>query len=119
MYLYVYGTLKKGKNNHGYLSGATFMGNFTTSGDFSLIVSGLPFLVKRPSRSGVRGEVYKIDSDTLRRIDRLEGTPDFYLREVITVNSEDTKESLDVYAYTHPDVFIDYPDADFKICREF
>lgn len=120
MFLYVYGTLKKGRNNHGYLDGANYMGNFITSEDYSLIVSGLPFLVKRKSKlGGVRGEVYKIDRDILTGIDKLEGHPGFYRREVTTVINEDTKEPLDVFAYVHPDVFNNTFDYSFKVCREY
>jgi len=105
MYLYVYGTLKKNRHNHKYLDGAEFIGNFITSKDFTLAVSELPFMIKRPSKSGVRGEVYKINSKLLKDIDMLEGHPLFYKREKITVYNEDTQETLKVYAYIHPDIF--------------
>lgn len=119
MYLFAYGTLRKGRSNHGYLSNSTYVGNFITSCDFSLIISNLPFLVKRRSKSGVRGEVYKIDSNTLKNIDRLEGVPDFYNREVITVINEETGETLEAYAYTHPDIFNKNFQYNYKVCREF
>lgn len=119
MYLFCYGTLKKGRNNHEYLDGSDFLGNFITSRDFSLVVAGLPFLVKRSSRSGVKGEVYKIDSETLREIDRLEGHPNFYYREVITVYNEENGEPLEVYSYIHPDIFNKNFDFNYRVCREF
>jgi len=119
MYLLAYGTLKRNRNNHEYLNNATYMGNYYTSGDFTLIVSGLPFLVRRRSERGVKGEVYKVNSDILRQIDKLEGHPSLYRREVITVYNEDTKELLEVYTYTHPDIFNHNFEYDYKTCYEY
>lgn len=120
MYLYCYGTLKKGRHNHGYLAESTFMGNFITSDAFSLIVSNLPFLVRRRSRfGGIRGEVYKVNPDVIRRLDTIEGHPDYYHRELIKVYNEDTKEALEVYAYVYPDVFNKHFNHEYYLCREY
>lgn len=120
MYLFCYGSLKKGRHNHGYLADSTFVGNFITSDAFSLIVSDLPFLVRRRSRlGGIRGEVYKVSPDDIRRLDALEGHPDYYQRELITVYNEENNEALEVYAYIYPDVFNKHFNHKYRICREY
>lgn len=119
MLLYVYGTLRKGRSNHELIKHLPFLGEAVTDNNYTLVVSGLPFLVKRKGE-GVKGELYKIDPDTLRAVDRLEGVPNFYYREPIWVTDMNTGETVEAYTYLHPDVFNkkDYP-WDYVVKREF
>lgn len=119
MLLFVYGTLKKGRSNHLLIEHLPHLGDAFTDNNYSLVVSGLPFLVKRKGE-GVRGEIYKIDPETLRAVDRLEGHPSFYRREIINVTDFRTGDTVEAYAYIHPDVFNkkDYP-WDYVVQREF
>lgn len=119
MYLWVYGTLKRGRSNHGYLEGCEYLGEYFTDKNFSLIVSGLPFLVRRKG-SGVKGELYKINKDVLAQIDRLEGHPSFYKREIINITSVDTGNTIEAYTYIHPDIFNKkgFP-WDYQVKREY
>lgn len=119
MYLFVYGTLKQGRSNSCYLEDSEFLGDYFTDNNYSLVVSGLPFLVKRKGK-GVKGELYKINSDTLRAIDRLEGHPSFYKRELITVKSFEDGTEIEAYTYIHPDIFNSkgYP-WDYQVKREY
>jgi len=73
MLLAVYGSLRKGLRNHFYLSKSEFVGQYDTDHSYSLIDLGsFPGLLKEGGTS-VRMEVYKIDKETLKNIDRLEG----------------------------------------------
>lgn len=80
----VYGTLKKGKSNHHpLLDDAEYMGRCAVAGQWDLYdVGWFPAVVRRSigPRAYVVGEVYKVDSDTLRSLDLLEGHPHFYER---------------------------------------
>ncbi len=101
-YIFFYGTLKSKKHNHPLVSDCLYMGKYVTSNDYSLHVDGLPYMVKEPG-SGVVGEVYKVDKQTLKELDALEGHPDWYRREKLSVFDIDTgkkKENVEAYIYT-------------------
>jgi len=91
MLLFVYGTLKKGGRLSGYLDKSTYLGPaVTTFAEFNLIGGkGFPFLTKGHFR--VRGDVYDVDRDTLKLLDRVEGVPHLYERTKANVNVFSTK----------------------------
>lgn len=119
--IFVYGTLKKGNYFHSsFLGSADFLGDYTTSSDYSLYVGKWPYLIeeedvpipeaknhvegefpKELEKRGVEGEVYKVDKNLLERLDYLEGHPDFYERKKITVYGKDGSE-LEAWAYIYP-----------------
>jgi gamma-glutamylaminecyclotransferase len=86
--VFVYGTLKRGHMNHRILEhgNAEFLGTAATLRDHSLFVDGLPYLVEGthedPGSHQVRGELYKVDAETMASLDRLEGHPRFYERRL-------------------------------------
>jgi len=84
MYIFVYGTLKRGFGNHHILedAGAKFIAEAETYEKNSLYVSGLPFMKRGGGQTHVKGEVYDVPSDQVYKIDRLEGHPDFYTRSL-------------------------------------
>ena len=103
--LFVYGTLKKGFYWHEeYLGESEFIGPCRTSTDFTLYIDALPFLVEEKASEPVIGELYQIDTETLANIDRLEGHPVAYKRDLITVFDEDDNE-IKAWAYIYPNVF--------------
>lgn len=72
-FLFVYGTLLKGKSNHRFLEGAEFIGRGKTVDNFTMYSNGyFPALTLQPSYPVV-GEVYAVDKETLKDVDRLEG----------------------------------------------
>jgi gamma-glutamylcyclotransferase (GGCT)/AIG2-like uncharacterized protein YtfP len=85
MNVFVYGTLKQGFGNHHYLSSAVHRGIYCTPPEYDLIPisnsGSFPCMVKGDYR--VLGEVYKIEEGTLKRLDQLEGHPNFYYRQMI------------------------------------
>ena len=92
-HVFVYGTLKKGQHNHdAYLSSSRFIGKATTSKDFLMFGGGFP-LVRLPNKEDnhwfagkVKGEVYEVNPDELKRLDRLEGHPHFYKRTITKID---------------------------------
>lgn len=74
--LFVYGTLKRGGENHLHLAGQRFLGEAATGPGFTLYgLKGFPGMVRATDAAeGVTGEVWEVDADCLRTIDILEGT---------------------------------------------
>ena len=70
----VYGSLRSGMGNHQYyLSDSEYKGTFTTEPNYSLYsLSFYPGLELNGNTSVVM-EVYEVDEDTLKNLNRLEG----------------------------------------------
>lgn len=84
--VFVYGTLLRDDYNHRHLDGARFICEAMTPPCFELRhLGGFPAMLERGSTSVV-GEVYEVDDDILRRLDRLEGHPRFYHRAWIDLS---------------------------------
>lgn len=80
--LFVYGTLRKGESNQGFLESAQFLGRHETLPKYALYDLGAyPAVIE--GHSSITGEVYLIDDDTLARVDALEEVPIEYRREQI------------------------------------
>ena len=82
--LFVYGTLKRGGSNHGWLEGQIFLGPARTAPGFTLYSLGkYPGLVADAAdRDGVVGELWSVDAACLARLDAFEGVPEgLYVRE--------------------------------------
>jgi len=75
MLIFVYGTLKRGHSNHGYLRGQCFIGMAMTEPAFRLHdLGGYPGMVSDQAAGiSIHGEVWEIDLECLARLDDLEG----------------------------------------------
>jgi gamma-glutamylaminecyclotransferase len=79
----VYGTLLQGEVNHHLLATARFVAEARTEPCFELFDLG-PFpAMSANGQTAVLGELYAVDDQTLVRLDRLEGHPEFYQRTPI------------------------------------
>ncbi len=72
MKVFVYGTLRSGYGNNVLLHNATFLGEATTNGTM-YSMGYIPFVSLKSRDTVVHGEVYEINEDILRNLDRLEG----------------------------------------------
>ena len=109
--VFTYGTLMRGFGNHYYLDGAEFICKAQTPAAFTMLNLGaFPGIVAKGDTSIV-GEVYRVDEQTLMDLDRLEGHPTFYLRQIIgplrLINSEMMACLDDVMAYVLPEKWLD------------
>jgi gamma-glutamylaminecyclotransferase len=96
--LFVYGSLKRGLENHTQLASAVFIGEATTAPGFALFrVGGYPALV-RAKRGCVHGELYSVRRSSWSRLDDFEGCPWLYVRELIELS-----DGRCVYAYLMPE----------------
>lgn len=87
MRIAVYGTLRRGFSNYGYLLGdQEFLGEETVSLPYKMVsLGGFPGLVASEENHDVVIEVFKIDEEAARSVDRLESYPRFYNRtEIVT-----------------------------------
>lgn len=82
--VFVYGTLKEGFGNHKrLLSTSTKLGDFTTTGEYTMYsLGGFPGVVLRGD-TAIHGEVYQVTNEVFKSLDILEGHPDFYQRKKI------------------------------------
>ena len=81
----VYGSLRKGFGNHGLLEDSIYVGEGITEARYTMLhLGGFPGVVKKGNTS-ITVELYDVDDETLRRLDRLEGHPNFYERLPVRV----------------------------------
>lgn len=112
--LFVYGSLKQGFPNEHVNSGRRVAGRFRTHERYGMYLLGageVPCLVAPPGAGHqVVGEVYDVDDDDLRRIDRLEriGEPQGYERVEIAVERFDASPvaRLRVFVYLKQELSI-------------
>lgn len=75
--LFVYGSLKRGRSNHGELRAAEYLAHARTAPCFALrVIAGYPALVA--GTRSIEGELYRIPSSALPALDEFEG--DRYVR---------------------------------------
>lgn len=90
-FLFVYGSLKKGFDNHKLLEKSTKrLGKATTINKFGMFEDSFgnyPYLITKPI-SKIDGELYQINrKELLDEIDEFEGAPDYYQRKKIKVKT--------------------------------
>jgi gamma-glutamylcyclotransferase (GGCT)/AIG2-like uncharacterized protein YtfP len=99
--LFVYGSLKKGFDNHNILGKyAKRLGKAHTVKRFAMFEDSFgnyPYLVNVPLTK-IQGELYKITRvELMQRIDKFEGVPDYYTRKKIEVKSHHGVQRAFVY----------------------
>lgn len=83
MRVFVYGTLRRGANNHHWLEGARYLGQCRTAPRYRLLDLGAYPMLVTGGRTAVVGEVYAISRRLLARLDVLEDYPREYSRTLM------------------------------------
>jgi gamma-glutamylcyclotransferase (GGCT)/AIG2-like uncharacterized protein YtfP len=86
--VFVYGSLRKGFGNHGrFLGAARFVGEARTPAEYTMgSLGGFPGVCKG-GLTPIAGEIYELTAEAqLEWLDRLEGHPRFYCRELIAID---------------------------------
>lgn len=103
--VFVYGSLKNGFGNHDhFLKFSKMLGEGVTVDRcwFMLDLGCYPGVVRMPDTVGdgfrIYGEVYEVDSHTLRKLDGLEGNGSFYTREKVPILVEGG-ETVEAWMY--------------------
>lgn len=103
--VFVYGSLKRAFHNHFILQnhGVDFLGVARTDQDCYNMRSfgGFPavFRVTTEDAYFIFGELFVVDSDTLREIDELESNGQFYRRELVTFRIPGQPEPIEAWMY--------------------
>ena len=99
--VFVYGTLRRGFCNHGWLGRAAFCGTAQTVAACCLYLeAGIPYLAADEARYPVVGEVYRVtDARTLAGLDALEEHPRVYERRQTAVVMDDGGEIRTAWVY--------------------
>ena len=102
MLVFVYGTLLKGLSNHNsYLSQAKFYSEAVLS-DYALYDLGAFPGIKISIGDKVKGEIYTINPEILRRLNVLEGEGSLYILKTVEVlTPNETRLSVYTYEYNH------------------
>ena len=97
-YVFTYGTLMRGLYNHHYAEQSEFIDEGKTVDKFKMYSGGFPFLTRKDEESVAIGEIYRVSVEQLAAMDRLEGHPRFYERQIIpVVDSQGKKYRAWVY----------------------
>ena len=94
--IFVYGTLKRGHQNHSYLADEEFIGEGNICG-FQLVCLGeYPVIIEDDGQmTKVEGELYSVSPSTMTRLDILEG--DEYDKIDVDVNIGETTINASTY----------------------
>jgi len=104
--VFVYGTLKRGYGNWARLlqdrDGVTFLGDAVSiEKNFVMNDVGFPLMfdIGRDNGSYVVGELFEVDDEALADLDRLEGHPRFYCRELRRFFNRETGRVAEAWVY--------------------
>ncbi len=97
--VFVYGTLKKGFRLHKYLKNAKFLGEGFIQGYDMYLVSWYPAVVK--GKGIVYGEIYEVDEETLKILDKVEDEGVLYKRIEETIYLGKRKEKIKAFVYLY------------------
>jgi gamma-glutamylaminecyclotransferase len=101
MHLFVYGTLKRGQCRRRWLAGQTFVAMVRTKPLFRLYnVSTFPALVRSVDGLAIEGELWIVDENCLRVLDREEGCDTgLYRRESVELEAPHDSAGAIAYVY--------------------
>src|SRR5262245_31024731 len=87
--LFIYGTLKRGMNNHSLLAGQTFLQTAKTKPLYRLLDLGpYPGLIATDKHGlAISGELWDVDQSSLQRLDSFEGVPTLFERRAVQIDS--------------------------------
>ena len=82
----VYGSLKRGFYNHHLLASSNFLSVGTVKGFEMYSLGAYPMVIE--GRGSISVETFEVTPDVMASLDRLEGFPSYYGRQIVTVETE-------------------------------
>ena len=100
-YLFVYGTLKRGLCRHHFLKGQHFVAPAKTRPHYRLFnVGEYPGMVRAADGLSIEGELWSVDDESLKQIDREEGcNTGLYHRKAIDLAPPHDAIAVEAYLY--------------------
>jgi gamma-glutamylcyclotransferase (GGCT)/AIG2-like uncharacterized protein YtfP len=83
--LFVYGTLMRGEHHHDVMLEAEFVREAETLPAYELVLIDYFPAMLEGGQTRVCGELYRVDGETLARLDALEEVPHYYIRARIAL----------------------------------
>jgi len=121
-FVFVYGSLKKGFSNHHIIEQAKFYGTVFTLKKYAMFKeknANFPYIlnISDDKYHHIIGELYAItDRKLLQQLDKFEDAPDYYIREVIDVKSQN--KTMQAFTYFLKDDFIPKEQSALKEWKE-
>lgn len=99
--VFVYGTLKRGGENHGWIDKQRFVAEACTRALYRMYdLGGYPGMVHSPDGISIEGEVWEVDEAGLLRLDILEDTEGGeYERVAVQLEGEFAAQDVEGYVY--------------------
>ena len=102
IYMFVYGTLRRGFEGNRLLVDSRFLGMAKTKEKYRMFAEDVPYVYKEKKTTVIVGEVYEIDGPTLEILDNFEGHPDCYRRELVDIVL-DAGSQIQAWIYFNPE----------------
>ena len=97
--VFVYGSLLPGLHNNGVLERAKLLGHHQTRPSYDMFSLGYYPAVCGGGATAISGALYQVSRDTLAKLDRLEGHPQWYQRELVDLSPKGALEPLWAWMY--------------------
>ena len=99
--LFVYGSLRTGQSNHGYLAGCRFLGDAKTVSTYQVQDFGA-FIGMLPGSKEVEGEVWEVSAHVLAKLDHFEAVDaGVFQRSIVYLQSPFVDDFVQAYFYSH------------------
>lgn len=92
MWLFVYGSLLRGEENHGVLAAARLVARARTVARYTLVDLGPYPALLEGGDTAVAGEIYEVEEELLAVLDEFEGHPDVYVRRSVDIEAPEVPE---------------------------
>ena len=100
VFIFVYGSLKRGFFNSGLLSKEKLIAKAITDEKYCLYPSysyWYPYAIEKDKNFQILGELYELKSIDISAIDELEDAPQYYYRKIIDVTCDNKKYKAYMY----------------------
>ena len=99
--VFVYGTLKRGRENHGWIEKQRFVSEARTKPLYRMFdLGGYPGMIRAKDGMAIEGEIWEVDEAGLARLDVLEDTEGGeYERVLIELDGEFASRRVEGYLY--------------------
>jgi len=104
--VFVYGTLKRNYHNNSIIEKETFIseGFLSRENRFKMVSMGsFPAIIpaQGPESQDIEGEIWNLSEEGFKKVDILEGFPNFYWRDLFNIDTKEKRHLCWVYYLQH------------------